>query len=134
MNAPATPAALLQVALVAAGGAIGAVARHAVGVLVLRAGATGLFPWGTLAVNLAGCLLIGLGAGAADARGGLATEARLFLFVGVLGGFTTFSSFGYETVVLLREQHFLRAGLNAGLNVFAGLALVWLGYALASTR
>ena len=92
------------------------------------------FPFGTLAVNLLGCLLIGLGAGLADARQAFTPEARLFVFVGLLGGFTTFSSFGYETIALLRDHELLRAGLNVGLNVFAGLALVWLGYALTTGR
>jgi protein CrcB len=59
-------------------------------------------------------------------------EARLFLTVGVLGGFTTFSAFGYETMLLLRANDFLRAGLNAGVNVFAGLLLVWVGFALTT--
>lgn len=124
-----TPANL---ALVGAGGALGAIARYVVGLAAHRGATPGAFPWGTLAVNLAGCLLIGLGAGLADTRGGLPAEARLFLFVGVLGGFTTFSSFGYETFTLLREQHLLRAALNAGLNVAAGLLLVALGHALGS--
>lgn len=125
---------LLNVALVGAGGALGAVARYGVGGLVHRNAALADFPFGTLAVNLAGCLLIGLGSGLADARQAFTPEARVFLFVGVLGGFTTFSSFGYETIALLRDHEFLRAGLNAGLNVFAGLALVWLGYALTTGR
>jgi CrcB protein len=126
--------ALLNVALVGAGGALGAIARYGVGGLVHRNAALADFPFGTLAVNLLGCLLIGLGSGLADARQAFAPEARVFLFVGVLGGFTTFSSFGYETIALLRDHEFLRAGLNAGLNVFAGLALVWLGYALTAGR
>lgn len=121
-----------NLALVGAGGALGAAARYLVGLATHRGLAPGAFPWGTLAVNLAGCLLIGLGAGLAETRGGLANEARLFLFVGVLGGFTTFSSFGYETFALLREQHLLRAALNAGANVALGLLLVALGHALGS--
>ncbi len=125
---------LLNVALVGAGGALGAMARYGVGGLVHRSAALAGFPFGTLAVNLAGCLLIGLGAGLADARQAFSPEARLFLFVGLLGGFTTFSSFGYETIALLRDHEFLRAGLNAGISVFAGLALVWLGYALTAGR
>lgn len=125
---------LVNVLLVGCGGALGAVARYGVGGLVHRNPALAGFPFGTLTVNLVGCLLIGLGAGLADARQAIGPEARLFLFVGVLGGFTTFSSFGYETVALLRDHEFLRAGLNAGLNVFAGLLLVWLGYALTGGR
>lgn len=125
---------LVELLLVGAGGALGAVARYGVGGLVHRSPALAGFPFGTLCVNLAGCLLIGLGAGLADGRQAFTPEARLFLFVGLLGGFTTFSSFGYETFALLRDHELLRAGLNAGLNVFAGLALVWLGYNLAAGR
>lgn len=125
---------LVNVLLVGGGGALGAIARYGVGGLVHRNPVLAGFPFGTLTVNLLGCLLIGLGAGLADARQVIGPEARLFLFVGVLGGFTTFSSFGYETVALLRDHEFLRAGLNAGLNVFAGLLLVWLGYALTTGR
>lgn len=124
----------INVLLVALGGGLGAVARYGVGGLVHRSAALSGFPFGTLTVNLLGCLLIGLGAGLADARGVIGPEARLFLFVGVLGGFTTFSSFGYETVALLRDHEFVRAGLNAGLNVFIGLPLVWLGYTLTGGR
>lgn len=125
---------LLNVLLVGAGGALGAIARYGVGGLIHRNPALAGFPYGTLAVNLLGCLLIGLGAGLADARQAFTPEARLFLFVGVLGGFTTFSSFGYETIALLRDHEILRAGLNAGINVFVGLALVWVGYGLTSGR
>lgn len=125
---------LVNVLLVGSGGAAGAIARYGVGGLVHRSPALADFPFGTLCVNLLGCLLIGVGAGLADGRQAFGPEARLFLFVGVLGGFTTFSSFGYETVALLRDHELLRAGLNAGLNVFAGLALVWLGYNLMPGR
>lgn len=124
----------LNLVLVGGGGALGAVARYGVGGLLHRNASLAGFPFGTLTVNLLGCLLIGLGAGLADARQVFTPEARLFVFVGVLGGFTTFSSFGYETIALLRDHEFLRAGLNAGLNVFAGLALVWLGYTLTTGR
>ena len=127
-------ASLVNLALVGGGGALGAMARYGVGGLLHRNQALAGFPFGTLTVNLAGCLLIGLGSGLADARQAFTPEARLFLFVGVLGGFTTFSSFGYETIALLRDHEFLRAGLNAGLSVFLGLGLVWLGYALTSGR
>lgn len=125
---------VMNVLLVGAGGALGAMARYGVGGLVHRSPALAGFPYGTLTVNLLGCLLIGLGAGLADARQAFTPEARLFLFVGVLGGFTTFSSFGYETIALLRDHEVLRAGLNAGISVVAGLALVWVGYGLTSGR
>ena len=124
----------LNLVLVGGGGALGAMARYGVGGLLHRNASLADFPFGTLTVNLLGCLLIGLGAGLADARQVFTPEARLFVFVGLLGGFTTFSSFGYETIALLRDHEFVRAGLNAGLNVFVGLALVWLGYTLMTGR
>lgn len=123
---------VVNLALVGGGGAVGAMARYGVGGLLHRHTTATGFPLGTLAVNLAGCLLIGIVAGLAEARQVVPHEARLFLTVGVLGGFTTFSAFGYETMLLLRANDFLRAGLNAGVNVFAGLLLVWVGFALTN--
>jgi CrcB protein len=80
-------------------------------------------------VNVAGCLLIGAAAAAADTRQLLSPEARLFLMVGVLGGFTTFSTFGYETLALARDGEALRAAANVITHVVLGLAAVWAGYA-----
>jgi CrcB protein len=88
-------------------------------------------PWGTLVVNVAGCFAIGLLGGLADTRGVLTASARLFLLIGVLGGFTTFSTFGYETLGLLREQALARAFLNVGLQLALGLGAAWAGLALS---
>ena len=85
-------------------------------------------------VNLAGCALIGLLAGLAESRQLFGSELRTFAFIGVLGGFTTFSTFGYETFVLLREEDYIRAFVNVALHVVVGLALVWTGYALTASR
>lgn len=122
---------MVQLLLIAAGGALGAVGRHAVGVAALRLFGPD-FPWGTLIVNVTGGLAMGL------IMGGLtrfepahATEWRLFLATGVLGGFTTFSAFSLETVRLIEAKQVLLAALYAGgsvafsvAGVFAGLALV----------
>ncbi len=106
---------------------------------LLRYGAGGLahklyegrFPLGTLLVNTAGCLAIGFLFTLAEDRGVLSAYARLFLFVGVLGGFTTFSSFGYESFTLWRDGLAARAILNVGANMFIGLGSVWLGHVMA---
>ncbi|HEX2251745.1 MAG TPA: fluoride efflux transporter CrcB [Thermoanaerobaculia bacterium] len=111
--------------LVGAGGFAGAVARW------LLAGWAGrllpAFPWGTLLVNGLGCFAIGMAAGWAELRGGAAEEVRLAMVVGLLGGFTTFSSFGYETFELAREGRMLPAAANVLLQVTLGLAAVWAG-------
>src|SRR5215203_99816 len=114
---------------VAAGGALGSVARHAVN----RATGSARFPLGTVIVNLVGCLLIGVLAGLlASRRIALPPRWREFVFVGLLGGFTTFSSFGLETFTLARTQSASSASLNIGLHVIGGLVAVWIGYRLSN--
>jgi len=125
-------AALFNAALVGSGGFIGAVFRYGLSGFVQRSAPLAAFPYGTLAVNMAGCLLIGLAAGLVDSRQLFGPEIRLFVLIGVLGGFTTYSTFGYETFVLLREGDFLRALANVSVHVVLGLALVWAGYAITT--
>src|SRR5437762_636973 len=101
----------MRLLLVLAGGALGSGARYLVSLWTLdRFG--GAFPWGTLAVNIAGSFLIGLLATLADEGGRIGPEGRVFLVAGVLGGFTTFSSFSLETVRLAEQNEIVRAGLN----------------------
>ena len=119
----------MQWLLVAVGGALGAMARFGVGAIVLRT-APPPFPLGTFVINLTGCFVFGLLAGWSELRTPLSADARAFLLVGVLGGFTTFSSFGYETFLLLRDGHVALAALNAGGQVALGVGLVWLGWTL----
>ena len=123
---------LLHLFLVGCGGFVGAVLRYGVGGLVHRSGALSGFPFGTLTVNVAGCALIGAAAAAAETRQLLSPEARLFLMVGVLGGFTTFSTFGYETLALARDGEAFRAAANVVTHVVLGLAAVWAGYAVVA--
>ena len=112
------------------GGGLGAMARHGVGALSLRWWGSG-FPSGTLLVNLVGSLAMGMLVEHFALRGGVPATARLFLTVGVLGGFTTFSAFGVETVALLRKGEVLVAGLNVAGSVAVALAALWLGMAIA---
>jgi len=118
-------------ALVALGGGFGAACRYLLSGLLMR-GATGGFPLGTLTVNLIGCLLIGLWAGLAARHAWLNGELRLLLVTGVLGGFTTFSAFGLESLQLLRRGEMALAWWYVGGSVLFGLIMVatgwWLGH------
>lgn len=114
---------------IALGGGLGSVARY------LLAGWTqnltrGTFPVGTLVVNVLGCFVIGLLAVAAADPIRLRPELRVALLVGVLGGFTTFSTFGVETFALANERQYLHAAGNILASVALGLIAVWLGYRL----
>ena len=128
------PPAIQNALAVGAGGCLGSLLRYGLILLAQRLAPLAGFPHATLAANLSGCLVIGALAGLADARGDFAPAVRAFLFTGVLGGFTTFSSFGYETLLLAREGQAIHALANVLLHVGVGLALVWLGYALAAGR
>ncbi len=117
---------------VAVGGALGSMARYAVSLGAARwLGAE--FPWGTLLVNVVGSFAIGLLAAlvAADGRPLLGADARAFVLVGVLGGFTTFSSFSLETLQLARADALGAATLNVLLSVVLCLGGAWLGVASA---
>lgn len=123
---------LINASLVGTGGFVGAICRYGLSGLMQRSAIAGAFPYGTLAVNLLGCLLIGIAVGFIDSRQMTSPEFRSFILVGVLGGFTTYSTFGLETFALLRDADFLRATANIAIHVVLGLALVWIGYSLAS--
>jgi CrcB protein len=114
------------------GGGIGAIARYHLGRVVMRRLAADAFPLGTLWVNVLGCLIAGVLTGWAVRRGDFAPETRLFLFAGLLGGFTTFSAFGVETVSLLQRRALGSAGLNVVASVGFGLLALWLGMRAAS--
>lgn len=110
---------------VALGGALGSVARYLVSKWIQES-ASSAFPLGTMTVNVAGCLLIGIFYGLAE-RYGISGELKLFLTVGICGGFTTFSTFMNENLLLLRGGSFMMALLYAGLSVVLGLAAVYAG-------
>ena len=116
---------------VGVGGALGAMARHGVNHLVHQRLLGARFPWGIFAINIGGSFLIGL-------LGGLLVSERLtwghpiraFVFVGILGGFTTFSSFSFDTLALAREGFSAQAVANVLGQVGLSLLAVWLGYGL----
>ncbi len=120
---------------IGAGGAIGAIVRHALDLGVHRWVGGGRFPVGIFLVNMAGCCGIGLLAGLVSSGRMPVTESqRLFTFVGLLGGFTTFSSYSLDTYALLREGRPGLALLNGGGQVVIGLAAVALGMKAAGWR
>jgi fluoride exporter len=114
--------------LVMLGGALGAGARHLAGLAALRWLGPG-FPWGTLFVNLAGGLAIGLLTGWL-ARAGGSEATRLFLAVGLLGGFTTFSAFSVETFLLIERGELGLAGLYVAASVIGSVGLLFAGLAM----
>ena len=113
------------------GGFIGSVTRYLVSGAVQQLTSSIDFPYGTLAVNLIGCFAIGFLSQLAEARGLFTSESRAFVFVGILGGFTTFSTFGNETFNFLIDGETLAAFVNVAAQIVLGLGAVWLGRALA---
>lgn len=131
---PSRPVKPFELFAVGAGGAIGAVLRYLVSGWVQQLAPLGAFPLGTLAVNVLGCAVLGALGGLAEARSVLGPGARLFVFLGILGGFTTFSTFAYETIALVREGEMMKGALNVVASVLLCLLGAWLGYGVASAR
>jgi len=115
------------------GGGLGSIARFAATVFVTRMFGQA-FPWGTILVNVTGSLVIGFLAAMSgpDGRWLVSPTAREFVFIGVLGGYTTFSSFSLQTLTLARDGEWLQAGANVLLSVALCLVAVWLGYLFAA--
>ena len=89
------------------------------------------FPYGTLFVNIAGCFVLGLLNGIFEVKHIFGHEIRLMILVGVLGGFTTFSTFGYESLSLFREGQMMGMAINITLHILLGLSSAYFGYKLA---
>lgn len=123
---------MMQLTMVALGGALGSVARYAISIKLGVWGGLTAFPFGTVVVNTLGCLLIGGLFGGAVLKGWLTPELRLFLVVGVLGGFTTFSTFAIESIELARNGAWGLALLNILLQNMLGLLAALVGFVLVS--
>ena len=117
--------------LIGAGGFVGSVLRYLVSGHIQQLAKSAIFPYGTLAVNLIGCFVIGFLSQLAEIRGVFTPETRSLIFIGFLGGFTTFSTFGIESMNLFRDGENLFALVNVALHVVVGFAAVWLGRALS---
>jgi CrcB protein len=109
------------------GGFVGAIARYSTGLLFERMLGLTAFPYATLIVNVAGCLMIGLLGGVADHHGFMSPTIQLLLIVGLLGGFTTYSAFGYQTISLVHEGKVLLSVVNVFAHLLAGLGAVFVG-------
>jgi CrcB protein len=121
----------LRILLIALFGAVGTLARYALqGLVQVRAGGT--FPYGTLLVNLSGCFLLGLIAQFTMNRMVISPDWRMAIAVGFFGGYTTFSSFGWETAKMMEDGEWLRASAYVGASVVAGLFLCIAGIRLAN--
>lgn len=120
-----------RILIVGLGGFIGTIGRYGLGTLVARLKGAALFPLETLAVNVVGCLAIGVLAEVVAARSWVSTDLRAFLFIGVLGGFTTFSTFGFETFALVRDGQVANAALSIALQIVLGIGAVWAGVTVA---
>ena len=122
---------LIKILLIGSGGFTGAVLRYLVSGMVHRLfSAATVFPVGTFVVNITGCLIIGILSGLTDTRQLFTAEIRLLIFIGLLGSFTTFSTFGIESLYLLQERQFLFFGIYALGQLVIGLVAVWSGYTL----
>lgn len=122
---------LKHILLIGTGGFIGSVARYYVSKLNLLWDFLSI-PTGTLLVNIAGCFIIGFLTGISDKSNLLSTDMRLFLMVGFCGGFTTFSSFANENLMLLHTGEILSIILYTSLSVILGFLAVYLGYVLSN--
>lgn len=119
----------MKIALIAAAGAIGTLARYFLGGFVQRVSG-GVFPWGTFAVNMTGCLLFGVIWSLAEERLVISGETRAVFLVGFMGAFTTFSTFMFESSALLRDSQWALAFGNIALQNIVGIAALLIGLAI----
>ena len=125
---------MLKVLLIAVGGAAGTLTRYGTYTLLQRPMERTLFPFGTLAVNLLGCLVMGLLQGLFQGRVVSDPRVQVALTVGFLGGYTTFSAYGWDTTAFLEEKQYLLATVNVAANNVLGIGLVIVGYLVARPR
>ena len=123
-----------SILLVTLGGAAGSAARCKLSGWVLQRAVDWRFPLGTFVVNAVGCLVIWILAGLAIKDNFFSAATRIFLFTGIVGGFTTFSAFELETFYLLRRGEILVAGNNVMLSVLVGLLTLWPGFSLVTHK
>jgi CrcB protein len=118
--------------IVGLGGFLGALLRYVVGGLVQNTFQMSTIPLGTFTVNIVGCFALGFCGGWGENIEAFSPETRLFLMIGLFGAFTTYSTFGYETMALMRDGQFLYAFLNVALHILLGFGAVWIGYGASS--
>ena len=119
---------MLNILFVGVGGFFGSIGRYLLSGAVYQMFPNLHFPIGTTVVNILGCFLIGIATALVEVRNLLSPEIRVFLMIGMLGGFTTFSTFGYETIALLRDGAFFTGLANVLIQVIVGISATWLGF------
>jgi fluoride exporter len=124
---------MLKIILVLLGGAIGTGCRYGLSSLIYSRIKNPTFPYANLVINVSGSFIIGMLAELFNGRLQVSPTTQAALIIGVLGGYTTFSSFSYETFTLIRGGELLRATLNSAGSVLLGLVAVWLGVRLAQS-
>ncbi len=112
---------------VAIGGSLGSVTRYKLGGIILHGTADWRFPFSTFIINVLGCLIAGILAGLAEKHDFFSSDLRIFLFTGFLGGFTTFSAFGLETVSLLQRHETSMAATYVAMSLVFGIFALWMG-------
>lgn len=117
---------LKSILMVGLGGFIGSVARFLIA-RYFQFNVSSVFPWSTFIVNIVGCLLIGIIYGLSEKGNVWSPDVRLFLTVGICGGFTTFSTFSYDSFLLIQEHDWFRFALYTSLSIFIGLMAVYAG-------
>ncbi len=122
---------MIKILMVGIGGFAGSVCRYLISDLSHKLFNNPFFPYGTLTVNVVGCLSIGLLVGLSETRQMFTPEIRALLLIGFLGGFTTFSTLGYEIFSVARDGQFLSAAANLILHLILGLGAVWLGFSIS---
>lgn len=123
---------LIRLLCIGTGGFIGAVLRYLISGWMQDKSGSISFPYGTLSVNLIGCFFIGFLTFLVETRSFFSVETRSFILIGLLGSFTTFSTFGNETLVLLRGGRIDMAALYTGMHLVIGVTMVWMGRITAS--
>jgi CrcB protein len=118
---------VIKILIIGSGGFVGAVLRYYMSGYAQNISGSVSFPVGTLTVNVIGCFIIGAVSKMAEDFGLLSIETRMFLTIGLLGAFTTYSTFGYETLNLLRDNEWFYALMSVGLHLFIGIGAVWAG-------
>lgn len=122
---------MIKILMVGMGGFAGSVCRYIISDLSHRLFNDPFFPYGTITVNVIGCLLIGLLGGLSETRQIFTPEIRALILIGFLGGFTTFSTFGYEIFTVARDGQFASALTNLMLHIILGFGAVWFGFSMS---
>lgn len=122
---------MFKLLLVGFGGFLGSILRYITSGFVFRILGKPYFPYGTLFVNILGCFLIGFFSGLSENKQLFNPETRTFIFIGLLGGFTTFSTFGYEVFTFARDGQIISSLTNIVFQIIFGIGGVWFGYSMS---